>query len=101
MEKKKNLAASVHAKLTNQAKETGENLQNLLIRFANERLLHRLNQTEHTENFTLKGAALFAFWFDKPHRSTRDMDWLGSGKNDIRPSKRLFVKRAKLKKRTA
>jgi len=83
MEKKKNMAASVRAKLTNQARETGENLQNLFIRFANERLLFRLNQTDHTEKFLLKGAALFAFWFNKPHRPTRDMDLLGSGKNDI------------------
>lgn len=83
MKKKKNIAASVRAKLTNRAKETGENLQNIFIRFANERLLYRLNQTEHSGKFLLKGAALFAFWFDKPHRPTRDMDLLGSGKNDI------------------
>ena len=39
MEQKKNLAASVKAKLTNQARERGEELQNLLMRFASERFL--------------------------------------------------------------
>jgi len=41
MEKKKNIAASVRAKLTNKARERGEELQNLLMRFAAERFLYR------------------------------------------------------------
>lgn len=83
MEQKKNLAASVKAKLTNQSRERGEELQNLLMRFASERFLYRLSVSEHKEKFLLKGAALFAFWFNQPHRPTKDLDLLGSGANDI------------------
>ena len=32
--------------------------------------------------FLLKGALLFALWYDEPHRPTRDADLLGSGPDD-------------------
>lgn len=83
MEKKKNIAASVRQKLTNQFKKTGENLQTLFVRYANERFLYRLSQTEHRTKFLVKGATVFAFWFDKPHRPTKDLDLLGYQKNEI------------------
>lgn len=83
MEQKKNLAASVKAKLTNQSRERGEELQNLLMRFASERFLYRISLSEYRDKFLLKGAALFAFWFNQPHRPTKDLDLLGFGKNDI------------------
>ncbi len=83
MEKKKNIAASVRSKLTNQFKMTGENLQTLFVRYANERFLYRLSQTEHRTKFLVKGATVFAFWFDQPHRPTKDLDLLGYGKNEI------------------
>ncbi len=31
----------------------------------------------------VKGATVFAFWFNNPHRPTKDLDLLGYGKNDI------------------
>ena len=83
MEEKKNLAASVRAKLLNQAREQGREFQNLLTRFAVERLLYRLSRSKHKTKFLLKGAVLFAFWFDEPHRPTKDLDLLGFGKNDM------------------
>ena len=83
MEKKKNIAASVRNKLTDQFKKTGENLQTLFVRYANERFLYRLSQTEHRTKFLVKGATVFAFWFDQPHRPTKDLDLLGYGKNEI------------------
>lgn len=83
MEKKKNIAASVRNKLTDQFKKSGENLQTLFVRYANERFLYRLSQTEHRTNFLVKGATVFAFWFDQPHRPTKDLDLLGYGKNEI------------------
>ena len=83
MEKKKNIGASVRSKLTNQFKKTGENLQTLFVRYANERFLYRLSQTEHRTKFLVKGATVFAFWFNKPHRPTKDLDLLGYGKNEI------------------
>lgn len=92
MEKKKNLAASVRARLAHLAKETGESLQNLLTRFANERLIYRLSQTTYRESFLLKGATLFAFWFNEPHRPTKDLDLLGYGNNDIETLENVFRK---------
>ncbi len=83
MEKKKNLAASVRAKLTNKARERGEELQNLLMRFAAERFLYRISVSEHKDKFLLKGASLFSFWFNEPHRPTKDLDLLGFGKTDV------------------
>lgn len=80
---KKNIAASVRARLLNKSRETGEELQNLLMRFAAERLLYRLSRSKHGDKFLLKGAALFAFWFDQPHRPTKDLDLLGRGANDV------------------
>lgn len=83
MEKKKNTAASVRAKLTNIARERGEELQNLLMRFAAERFLYRTSISKHKDKFLLKGAALFSFWFSEPHRPTKDLDLLGYGKTDV------------------
>lgn len=37
-----------------QIQEKGEDLQNLLIRYANERLLYRLSESEHKAKFMLK-----------------------------------------------
>jgi hypothetical protein len=51
----------------------------LLTRYALERLLYRLSLSPHRERFVLKGAMLLAFWFDEPHRATRDVDLLGFG----------------------
>lgn len=82
-EKRKNLAASIRAKLTNVARERGEELQNLLMRFAAERFLYRVSVSEHKDKFLLKGAALFSFWFNEPHRPTKDLDLLGFGKTDV------------------
>ena len=90
MEKKKNLAASVRAKLKNKAKEKEIEFQNLLVRFGNERLLYRLSRSDYQTSFILKGAALFAVWFDEPHRPTKDMDLLGFGKNDIPTLENIF-----------
>lgn len=90
MEKKKNIAASVRAKLKNKAKEKNVEFQNLLVRFGNERLLYRLSRSEYQKSFMLKGASLFAIWMGEPHRPTKDMDLLGFGKNDIPTLENIF-----------
>jgi predicted nucleotidyltransferase component of viral defense system len=90
MEKKKNIAASVRAKLKNKAKERQVEFQNLLVRFGNERLLYRLSQSEYQKSFMLKGASLFTIWTGEPHRPTKDMDLLGFGKNDIPTLENIF-----------
>lgn len=73
----KNLAASVRARLLAEAKSRGTDFNQVLVLFALERLLYRLSQSAHAERFLLKGALLFALWYDMPHRPTRDADLLG------------------------
>ncbi len=90
MEKKKNTAASVRARLKNKSLEKNTEFQTLLIRFGNERLLYRLSQSAYKTSFLLKGAALFAVWTGEPHRPTKDMDLLGFGANDIPTLENIF-----------
>ncbi len=75
-------SASVLARLLNRSRSTGENYHLLLTRFAIERLLYRLSVSPHAGNFVLKGALLFALWYDTPHRPTKDADLLGFGADD-------------------
>ena len=77
------IAASVKARLVAQAKEHGDEAQSLLTRYASERFLYRLGLSEYKDKFLLKGAALFALWFNEPHRPTKDIDLLGFGESDI------------------
>lgn len=77
-----NLPASVHARLLTRARASGEDFNLLLTRFGLERLLYRLSVSRHADNFLLKGALLFALWYDQPHRATRDADLLGYGADD-------------------
>lgn len=74
--------ASVLARLLNRSRSTGENYNLLLSRFAIERLLYRISVSAHAGNFVLKGALLFALWYDTPHRPTKDADLLGFGADD-------------------
>lgn len=79
----RNLAASVRARLKQQADASGENFDLVLTRFALERLLYRLSVSVHADSFLLKGALLFSLWFEQPHRPTRDADLLGYGASDM------------------
>jgi len=67
-----NVAASVRQRLLNLAKERNENFQQILVRYALERLLYRLARSQHADRFVLKGALLFRLWFDLQQRPTRD-----------------------------
>ena len=75
-------AAHTRGRLLDQARAAGEESQFVLDRFAVERLLYRLSVSPHRDQFLLKGALLFALWFDAPHRPTRDADLLGFGPPD-------------------
>jgi hypothetical protein len=55
----------------------------VLVRFALERILYRLTQSQHADRFLLKGALLFTLWYDMSHRATRDADLLGFGASDL------------------
>ncbi len=79
----KDPGASVRARLLDLARMEGSDFQQVLVRYALERLLYRLGESAHRDRFVLKGALLFALWYDTPHRSTRDADLLGFGPSDI------------------
>ena len=73
------IGASVRAHLLKLSKANGQSFDQVLTRFALERLLFRLSQSPHADRFVLKGAMLMMSWFDDPHRGTRDLDLLGFG----------------------
>ena len=77
-----NLSASILARLLTLAKQRGDDYNLLLNRFGMERLLARVSTSPHADRFLLKGALLFAIWYDIPHRPTRDADLLGFGPDD-------------------
>ena len=79
----RNLAASVRTRLLNRARKSGQEFNQILIRYALERLLYRLSISPHAGQFLLKGALLFDVWFDIPNRPTRDADFLGLGATDL------------------
>jgi predicted nucleotidyltransferase component of viral defense system len=81
-EPKRNMGASVRARLLNLAKERNQPNDLLLTRYALERLLYRLTATKHRDRFVLKGAMLMTTWFEAPLRPTRDLDLLGFGDSD-------------------
>ena len=73
----RNIAASVHQRLLNIAKQIDRPFDEVLTYFAIERLLYRLCRTKHADAFVLKGALLFRVWNTPDSRATRDVDFLG------------------------
>ena len=88
-EPKRNIGASVRARLLNLARERNQPNDLLLTRYALERLLYRLSTTKHRDRFVLKGAMLMTTWFGEPFRPTRDLDLLAFG--DPAPQAMLAV----------
>ena len=86
----RNVAASVRARLLNRARETGQDFNLILIRYALERLLYRLSISAYADQYLLKGALLFDLWFDIPHRPTRDADFLGLGSTELPDLETIF-----------
>lgn len=79
----RDMAASVRARLMNVAKANNEAFDLVLVRFALERLLYRLSQSNDRDRFVVKGALMFQVWSNLTHRPTRDLDLLGSGEPSI------------------
>ena len=73
------IAASVRARLLNQAKARGEEFELTLTRFAGERFLFRLGASAARDRCLLKGASLLSVWLPNPYRATRDVDLLAFG----------------------
>jgi predicted nucleotidyltransferase component of viral defense system len=78
-----NVAASVRARLANQARAGGRPFQELLQYYGLERFLYRLSKSEYRERFILKGALLLRVWDAPMTRPTRDIDFLGYTENSI------------------
>src|ERR1700678_2883016 len=85
-----NIAASVRQRLLNLARERKEDFGLLLTKYALERLLFRISQSEHKAAFILKGALLFELWTEQMHRPTRDADFLSTGSSDPRRFEAIF-----------
>lgn len=77
-----NVAASVRARLLNQAMTQREEFERTLVRYADERLLYRLGASAAREQCVLKGASLLTAWMPDPYRATRDVDVLTLGSPD-------------------
>lgn len=77
-----NMAASIRARLLNRARTEGTDFQLFLDRYACERFLYRLGESEVRDRFILKGASLLAVWMKEPYRATRDVDLLAFGDDD-------------------
>lgn len=69
----------MRARLLNRSRETGEDFQSLLRRYATERFLYRLGESRHRDRYVLKGGVLLALWGDMIYRPTRDLDFTGYG----------------------
>ena len=77
-----NITASIRDRLLNRARAENANFQLFLDRYACERFLYRLGQSDVRNQFILKGASLLSVWMAEPFRATRDIDLLTFGEND-------------------
>jgi predicted nucleotidyltransferase component of viral defense system len=73
----KNIAASIHAKLTNEAKKLNRPFAEVLQYYGMERFLYRLSKTPYVDSFILKGGLVFYSWDIPLRRPTKDIDFLG------------------------
>ncbi len=88
----KNPGASVRDLLLNHSRQHRDVYQRVLTRYAIERLLFRLSQTEASELYVLKGAMLFVTWPEHVFRPTGDLDLLGQGDPDPATITELFTR---------
>ena len=63
----------------------------ILNRYAVERFLYRLSQSQYSEQFVLKGANLILSRFDAPFRITRDLDLLSLDNTRSENFKSIFM----------
>jgi predicted nucleotidyltransferase component of viral defense system len=85
-----NLPASVRARLQAFASAHNVDFQLVLVRYASERLLHRLMSSPYGDKFILKGAMLFLLWDAASSRTTRDIDLMGFGDSGLDHLQRVF-----------
>lgn len=79
----RNLSQSIRSKLLQHSKQKKVDFNNEVTRYALDRFLYRLSQSEYKNKFVLKGATLFKVWNGELHRPTKDLDLLGFGESDL------------------
>ena len=79
---RKNIVASVLAKLRNTSKSSGTLFQQVLQQYAMERFLYRISKSKHAQTVVLKGALLLKTIGIPNARPTMDIDMLRTGKAD-------------------
>lgn len=79
----RDLSQSIRNKLLYRSKQKQVDFNNEVTRYALDRFLYRLGQSEYKNKFILKGATLFKVWNGELHRPTKDLDLLGFGESDI------------------
>lgn len=82
MSEKKNVVASVLARLRNTARQSGAPFQQVLQQYAIERFLYRISISKHSQSVVLKGALLLKTIGIPRARPTMDIDMLRKGKAD-------------------
>jgi len=82
-EPKSNLPASIRQRLKNLSAAQSIPFQEILQRYAIERFLCRLSQSDHAGTFVLKGAQMLVAWGSPRTRPTMDIDLLGYTDNDL------------------
>jgi hypothetical protein len=76
-ERTRNIPASIHARLANEARKEGKPFGEVLQYYGMERFLYRLSQTRYIDAFILKGGLIFYGLGILNRRLTRDIDFLG------------------------
>lgn len=90
-DKPKNIGKSVADRLRNISKQRKLLFDDVLSQYANERLLYRLSQTPHADQFILKGGTLFLIWLEgNTHRATQDIDFLAVERLQIEDVESIF-----------
>ncbi len=79
----KNIAASVHQRLLNNARASSRPFNEILQQFAIERFMYRLSKGPYAQKFILKGALMFSAWTGSMSRPTMDIDLLGKIDNSL------------------
>jgi len=74
-----NLPASIHQRLLNLDPKRIHDFTPVLRRYALERWLYRLGQSDQAARFVLKGAMMFVLWTSDAPRKTLDLDLLRIG----------------------
>jgi predicted nucleotidyltransferase component of viral defense system len=75
-ERLKNIPASIHARLTNEAKKMRRPFGEILQYYGMERFLYRLSKTKYADSFVLKGGLSLYSWEMPLRRPTKDIDFL-------------------------